>query len=354
MNRDSTNSASLNSQRESVADGHSADAMRHFDEAEAVTIVSHFENGTFEKRDVGGVTGPIHDYDVIAADGRTIALEITRHVREDLAAQNSCEENYEWRFSSLRKSWEIKVPTVVNVKQVHESLSTILESLEVLLEDRSDDEYILIGVEQMDGVRSPINQSVAEKRRPASSDYPKPPISPSELQSRLVDLGLGRATLACSDAHREMSGQVKIRTVVGMGGFQSNAGVIGRELSPIVDKKSRQLEYAMADERHLFVWVAEGHPDMHVALVDDVIPLPRLELGASVDVLWLGIHNYPPMVWRYDNHSKVWEYKTRRSEFVHELETKLDSLYDSATQARRQEQRETIQHLDRLSRLLFG
>lgn len=327
--------------------------MEHLHEPEAATIVSHFERGTFEKRDTGGNTGPVHDYDITTGDGRTIALEVTRYLREDIAAQQSCEAKYDWRSCSLRKTWEIKVPTVVDVRRLHKELPAILKRLEVLLAV-PDDEYTLLSVEHMHTDDLPIRGDIFDNAAPSDSGDMDFPNSPFDLQRLLTDLGLGHATLTCRDTPDDVPGQVKLSTLVDMGGFGSNSGVIRRAISPIANKKSRQLECSSTDEQHLYIWIMQDTPDLHVALVDDVIPLPKLELRESIDVLWLAIYNYPPMIWRYDNHGDMWNYMAKRSKSIDELEVKLNSLYDLAEQARRKQQSKSLEHLNQLTSLLFS
>ena len=323
--------------------------MNDLNERMAATVVAHFEDGAFEQQDIGGGSSSVHDYDILTTDGRTIALEVTQLMRENIAAQRDCERRYEWRFPSLTRAWEIKVPGVVDISELHEVLPDILKRLELILVDQVLGEYVLIYVAQMYDRSSPLSRDLIDNYNQQIADD----TTNWDPRGLLIELGLQDATLACRDASTDQSGEVKIRTLVGMGGFVSHSGVLAREIIPIAAKKSRQLTCAVADERHLFVWISHDVPDVYVALCDEDVELPGLELDKSVDTLWLAIHNYPPMVWRYDKLCTTWTYMTMPSASAEELELKLTALHSSAGQEQRRRQRETIEALNRLSRLLF-
>ena len=58
-------------------------------------------------------TRATHDFDVLSADGRVIAVEVTRHAAEEQVQRDAEIARRSWRFSNLRHRWHVGPPGTV-------------------------------------------------------------------------------------------------------------------------------------------------------------------------------------------------------------------------------------------------
>lgn len=193
------------------------------EESDAGLVLRHVLGGTVTPRDLGGGRSQIHDLDLNLPDGRSVAVEVTRHTSEAYQARHGAAERMEWHFADLRFDWHVGMVQHFLVQDINRYLPGLLRRLE-----QEEREAVLVPRELKD--------------------------DPSELLEELHALGV-RITYRLGSADQR-GGQIYL-------GEAPVAGVTAADLvvdvasshAALADNQAKLKAATDADERHLFIWV---------------------------------------------------------------------------------------------------
>ncbi len=233
-------------------------------EQSAADLVAQLIGGTPTVRDGHGAPPSTHDFDVVLADGRVIALEVTQEVVPAVLAQRSTEAKLEWSFDRLDSEWVVDVREPADARALNAEIEDILALLEA-----SGVDSLLVGRDEI----------------------------PSEIGPPLGRLGIRLLhRLGPSSPGRVIIGGA---SVAGSTSPSLVAAVVA-DHSSRADNVKKLSKADSADERHLFIWIhADRHPVIAAMSFSDV-PAEHPSLPARIDVVWIASAFERPSVWRYD------------------------------------------------------
>jgi hypothetical protein len=201
----------------------------------------------------------MHDFDVHLADGRTVAIEVTRFTDDRYVQQRAEIQKRSWVFPNLQRGWSLIVQARTPIGQLHQEVGNLLEVLEA--------------------------KQVQRLRMKPRPDSPTDPAVKGAFK-RLAELGV--VTLGALGAIP--AGQLILSTY--QPGGSTGQDLIVEMIDSMVQNKLDKLLRAEADERHLFIWVEVAQPMTRAALAFAdgsvrglVLPDPVLPDG--IDAVWI-------------------------------------------------------------------
>lgn len=246
------------------------------DEAHAAQVLVAILGGRSEGRDPGGGRVPIHDFDLHLDDGSVIAVEVTRHNIEAQLQQQAEVARHDPRFPGLQFHWHLGMGRTFDVKRIRTEAPDLLATLE----ERGTDSIDLVEATSSDdptfaGLRS--------------------------LGVRLV-YRLGHADLD--------GGALDIGAAPIAGATAPDVAVEAAEQCAGRKGKAEKLAAAVADERHLFVWVENSRDQVVATMGMGTLPRRAPELPDAIDAVWLATAYEYPHVWQYERRSGWSEWGT--------------------------------------------
>lgn len=231
------------------------------EEEEAGRIVAQHLGGSYEARDVRGAPDATHDLDVVLADSRRAALEVTSAGDRDVEQFRRLLLGRTWEAPSLRHHWWLGMPDDSRIR-VKALMRKIVKHLNVL--ERHD-------VEQVGG-------GLRHRQLPADTD---PEVA--QAAHAIFDLGADRATRL----DPPKPGETPLLLPSPHGGVNGSSGLLNEAVERCAEKKAAKLRAADGDERHLFVWLLGSASGVELAMATLPLPNSPPALPAGVDVVWV-------------------------------------------------------------------
>ncbi len=238
----------------------------------ASRILGQTLGGTVVPRDVPGAPPGTHDFDVKLRDGRTVAVEETISTDRRIVQFWHVVHDESWDAPSLRRSWLLNVTPPARVKTLRDRVEPLLRALENAGVDKFG---LLPGVTASSPEITELHGLLVK----AGGVLPA-------LPPRIFIMHTG-AGATSTDAVREAIEQEAMKS----------------------DNRSK-LVRAVADERHLFVWVDPlGSPAAPATGFMDVALPGGCNLPPEIDVVWVAVPtiddagNDGERLWRYDRRS---------------------------------------------------
>ena len=228
-----------------------------WDQVHAETIVAKQTGGKSSSRDVPGAPPGTHDFDVQLPDGRLLAVEVTRHTAQAGVQRDAEIHRQDWNFSGLRHWWALSVGPGVPVQVLHGELPDLLGALEAS------------GIE---GARLHTDEDIGAA----------PGSEAKEALGRLRQHGVHHLTLLTPN--REGGGGVTIGSAPVIGSTHPDTVVDAVEKH--ARRKEKTLLPAVADERHLFLWIEAYQHSALAAMAMGEFPRPPL-LPDAIDAVWV-------------------------------------------------------------------
>ncbi len=230
------------------------------EEESAGDIVVKHLGGTYEARDVHGAPDATHDLDVVFADGRRVALEVTSAGDREVEQFRRLLLGQTWEAPSLRHHWWLGIPDDPRIR-VKALMRKIVKHLDVL--ERHD-------VEQVGGLH--------HRQLPADA-------APEVAQAAraIFDLGADRATRL----DPPKPGETPLLMPSPHGGVSGSSDLLNETVEGCAEKKAAKLRAADGDERHLFVWLLGSASGLELAMATLPMPSSPPALPAGVDVVWV-------------------------------------------------------------------
>ncbi len=232
-------------------------------EQAAARILAAQLGGTARALDVPGAAERTPDLEVVIADGRTIAVEITTAADEAIEALHRLAIEREWPAPSLAYHWWLGVPNNGNVR-VKALMRGVVRHLEVL--ERND-------VEQIGGLGRVENRRRLES---ASGEV-------AHATREVFALGADRA----NRLGKPKPGETSLVMASLHGSASSNFDTLNAMVTERANAKAEKLATATADERHLFVWVRPSVPGHELTMGTLPPPEETPKLPEAVDVAWV-------------------------------------------------------------------
>jgi hypothetical protein len=217
-----------------------------------------------------------HDFDVQLADGSVIAVEVTRIIRGAQRAQAIAEPG--WFADALRMDWFL-----------------------VLRDDHVKVNGIRAGVQAALSVAESTMTGTPFSPRVHGERVKFVPLDP--LPDALTGLGIVAALYLPAD--RGIPGYVRLS--VQPKAFAPMEDALA-EIAERVATKAKTLARAVADQRHVFVWVDRPHPTAGTWLCSDAVPTQPLTVPAGVDAVWIApVHGMSTLTATFAD--RVWCYR---------------------------------------------
>jgi hypothetical protein len=230
------------------------------DEPNAAQIVRDRTGGSTTPRDVPGAPSRTHDFDLRLPDGKLIALEITsntdpvyRSLFEEIRKQGM------WPCPALPCSLYLLIDRDTHIRTLRERAEELLVSepaMQTAAEWFHPEEWSLLYKLGVRAVRK------------------LPELIPSQIVCEPDDFDL--RTLDHQDGH-----------------------ALAADVEQLARQDADKLGTAVADERHLFVWIDFFQKDAMADLRSGGLPLIRPALPPEVDVLWVAEAFCPGRVLTY-------------------------------------------------------
>jgi hypothetical protein len=228
------------------------------DEDAAMDLLVAILGGTAEEVDRPGGPPGLRDFDVHLVDGRTVAVEVTRHTVQRMQGQQGAIQNRCWRFSELKYNWHVQVTSDCRINVLHSALEELLASLE-------------------------------EHPNVTPGIFDDPRFGP-----------IGVSSVCRGDSAGPSGGDVSVVDAIPLAPFDESDVVQAVEDLASKEDNLWKLQ-AAADhfERHLFVWVDEFQPGALAAIGFLGEPNEHPGLPECVDAVWVADYVSDPTVLQY-------------------------------------------------------
>ena len=243
-----------------------------WDHRYAVDAVLSILGGEAEDRDVPGGPPAMHDFDVHLADGRIVAVEVTRFTDNPRVQQLAeIQKRSPWLFPDLEHGWHLTIEEDAQIRRLYKEVGSPLRVLESK------------GIDRLRTTVRPESDADEETK---------------QAVTKLAELGVLAAWALDAippglliPAPRQAAGSTGQDLIIEM-------------INAMADNKGDRLARADTDERHLFVWVeyAQAMTMAALAVADGTVPgvvLPDPILPASIDALWLVDAGFPTAIRLY-------------------------------------------------------
>ena len=230
-------------------------------ELEAAWTVAAVIGGIPERRDRPDSPNGTHDFDITLRDGTVIALEVTSHVDEAVAALWRDVRKTRFDAAGLRRSWSIQVrqPTGSRsdpkVKDLRRRLPHLLKEVEPFLIPGCVEIFT-----DADTHVGPGAEGLLRELRVLGVTNANP-LDPNGFPAQIQ---------------------------VGTGGLPRHVEM-DRIISSAVARKSAKLLSAQAEERHLFLWIDGTDAVNWPRLYTEINPPSGPAYASGVDVIWIGL-----------------------------------------------------------------
>jgi len=241
------------------------------EEADAGSVLAAVLGGTWEGRDVHA-TSRTPDIAVLMPDGRAIIVEVTLVINERRQKRNQAAFKRFPPDDRLLRDWMVVLQDK-HSSRFDKTIPRLVEALQVL---------------ESDGV-SHAGINWLHERWPPQPELPTPGTDSATARDTLRDLDveLARSPSERSDPN---GGQVELAFVVPPGASYWDLSTLVAER---VAAKRTKLLNAVADARHLFVWLDQTEPEAYLAAVTSDARIPRFILPTGVDVVWVATRYFP-------------------------------------------------------------
>jgi len=291
--------------------------------------VAEVLGGVLKRRDGPDALPSTHDYDILLADGRVVAAEVTTvTLPADRAMESELERNFRTPLPGLHRRWQVFVDGRRTLKQhprayaeeLRVRLGRLLRrfesgcpSLDELedLDRRWPDPWTQVPQHQQlhdEHANTPVERN--PWLQPASERFE----CSEDAVEALIEMSSARvlSVLPLGGEPRQGEANVIVRDSVRSGHVNSD------DLSEAVEREAakcdnrRKLASARADERHLIVsfdpmslmgWILI-HDE--ASLADRTYPRSPV-LPKEIDTVWAVLPSSPPIVWRYERHDPAWQ-----------------------------------------------
>ena len=238
-----------------------ADPVEKWDNEEvAAQVMAELLDGRPVKRDTqrGPNSSGIHDHDIHLIDDRVAALEVTQEVDAESRRQEHYLQKHDLKVENLRHSWSVELDHRCDARPAFQCLPSILTRLE---------EFEIQNL----NVRSQYEVPFIQKLRK-----------------------LGIRSLREND---EAGGLGKVYIVPHPGsGHRAHPDALTSIVDLALLRKAPKLRRAVADERHLWIWVDYTRAVFDVPAIRAARDLPSTlpsmsdgSPGADVDMVWVAV-----------------------------------------------------------------
>lgn len=235
-------------------------------ELESERLVQQFlGRGVVTERDPGGGPESVHDFVLTLDSDRRYAFEVTRHMHGPTEATRNEIARRDWRFDVLTHDWFVGTQPAFHVPYLHAQLPGLLVNVESA------------GVEDWSA---------------RDDDTALEPAVATALASHGVRM-LKRWDLA-SDPR----GGLALINQGGDGGSTAPS-VLVEVAHHLATRKAGQLEAAVADEKHVFVWVDRSMGAASAVFAFGDLPSDPPPMPEIVDAVWLADAVEGGQAWRY-------------------------------------------------------
>ena len=231
-------------------------------EIAAGKIVALYLSGSEIPRDVPGAPDMTVDFDVVLADSRTIALEVTTAADGKVLSLLAAGSKREWPGPGLANDWQVGVAHGKDV-QVAQAMKEMLRALEVYERDGLS-EIATWSNPRWDRALAGLSSDAAAAARTQ------------------FDLGV---VVARSFGPKQ--GSVAQIYMTAHGGATSDVGQVNELVEAAAEANRDKLAAATGDEKHLFVWLNPSYADAELAVATQPVPSTPPAIPSEVDVIWL-------------------------------------------------------------------
>lgn len=255
-------------------------------------MVTHCLGGAVRRVDPGGGSVQLHDLDVVLSDGRTIAVEVTRHNSPPALAVLGAIDKRRWESPELSNVWVVNTIATVNVAALHRDVARLLQRLEA-----AGIATLLVRRESFDATmrEEELDDEEREERDVLESTGTR------DVAEGLARLGV---RLAYSLLPAPTGGEIIVGEASQAGSTAAAVVTDAVEYHAARSDNIAKLEAARdRAERHLFVWIESSQ---HAAVAAFGIPASDGEVTARapkipecVDTIWAVTAFDVAHVWRY-------------------------------------------------------
>lgn len=238
------------------------------EQADAERVVIEKLGGTVrDDRDPGGGAEQVRDFHLETEQGG-IAFEVTRHTNESHEATLTEVDKRKWRFPDLQFDWLIGTRLTYSVKQLHANIAALLTRVEAT-------GVVYAHIVYDDDLPVALTADLIDALRAVGVKY------------------FWRCDVA------DPTGGLVIPNVAGVGGTTSASLLIAAAVREANDPGNlKKLRNAIADERHLFIWI-DHKQSAAAAAFGFGLPEDPPALPDGVDAVWCVETLQPARVWRY-------------------------------------------------------
>lgn len=266
------------------------------DEEDAARIVCTYMKGVAQRVDPGGGAVQSHDFDIALSDGRTVAVEVTRHNVQEALRTLAETSKRSWRFQELRNIWVVKTSLTFAVAPLHKEVADLLAELETA------------GIDSLHVREALFDETLHDDELDDDERQDRELLertSTWRVAERLRSLGVRHVyQLSEADAGK---GEVLVSDAPQVGSTGSSVVVNLLEYHVHQQDNLRKLQAAYhRSERHLFVWV-ESSQHAAVAAIETTtgrpygagLPDRSPSLPDVIDAVWAATAYQLARVWRY-------------------------------------------------------
>ena len=236
----------------------------------SILVASHTGAIEIVARDTPGGPAQVHDFDLVLPDGRVLALEVTMAANPHEISQWTAIGQQNWRSTKLADTWTLSLFQVgggpgAQIKKLRKRCEAHLAVLE---------EH---GLSRFEGV----NLVLSHRLRDAIE--------------ALRGLGVRRGSLL------EGTKEPWIY-LASSGAYMTSPQAVNAAVEPLAQDNAAKLLKAIADERHIFVWIDSTIHGAELMLNDDLAPEDPIDLPSGIDTAWVAREAIRPT----DPVSRLW------------------------------------------------
>lgn len=285
-------------------------------------VVAEVLGGVLKWRDGPAAAPSTHDYDILLADGRVVAAEVTAvTLPADRALESELKRNFRAPLPGLHGRWLVLVDGRRTLKQQPRAYAEELRAvMERLLQRFETERPSLDELDDLDRrwpdpwSRVPLHQQLHDEHANIPAERNPWPRRASEefecsedVAEALIEMSEARvlSVLPLGDELRRGEANVIVRDSVRSGHVRPN------DLAEAVEGEAAKHDNC-ADERHLIVSFDPiglmGRILIYdnASLADRGYPRPPV-LPREVDTVWAVLLSRPPVVWRHKRDDPAWQ-----------------------------------------------
>lgn len=235
-------------------------------ETRGAELVALLIDGQAHARDTPDGPPGTHDFDIETADGRTVALEVTRAANGKVIGQQVAAFTKPWTTPRLGNDWWVTLGPVN--PETHTPIIDVVKALVPLLET-----FERLGLSEV--------EAWYDMR------YLSPPDGTSpQLREALIELyGIGSTGVRTLGPRTAEEASILFSLT---GGFTGDPGRLNDLVADRAAAKAKKLRNATtADERHLMVWVDASEPAVEICISKVGPPINAPEIPSGIDIVWV-------------------------------------------------------------------